>query len=221
MPFDQEVRKTIFKSGLGYFNVATSVLVINCGSSSIKYALVSDRREDRIYGLAENLGAADARIKGITVGGEPLELSIPYADHAKALETLLARLANYKPQAIGHRVVHGGSLTKAELLTPEIIERIRAATPLAPLHNPAHLIGIEATMRLFPELPQVAVFDTAFHQTMPAHAYRYAIPKFYIQTITFAAMASTAQAMLMYLTEAVNWLVISKRRLVNSTLGQW
>ncbi|OUC65655.1 acetate/propionate family kinase, partial [Acinetobacter seifertii] len=158
--------------------MATSVLVINCGSSSIKYALVSDRREDRIYGLAENLGAADARIKGITVGGEALELSIPYADHAKALETLLARLANYKPQAIGHRVVHGGSLTKAELLTPEIIERIRAATPLAPLHNPAHLIGIEATMRLFPELPQVAVFDTAFHQTMPAHAYRYAIPKF-------------------------------------------
>ncbi|EXE76089.1 acetate/propionate family kinase [Acinetobacter sp. 1566109] len=158
--------------------MATSVLVINCGSSSIKYALVSERREDRIYGLAENLGAADARIKGITVGGEPLELSIPYADHVKALETLLARLANYKPQAIGHRVVHGGSLTKAELLTPEIIERIRAATPLAPLHNPAHLIGIEATMRLFPELPQVAVFDTAFHQTMPAHAYRYAIPKF-------------------------------------------
>lgn len=90
MPFDQEVRKTIFISGLGYFNVATSVLVINCGSSSIKYALVSERREDRIYGLAENLGAADARIKGITVGGEPLELSIPYADHAKALETLLA-----------------------------------------------------------------------------------------------------------------------------------
>ncbi|WP_335974758.1 acetate kinase [Acinetobacter calcoaceticus] len=158
--------------------MATSVLVINCGSSSIKYALVSERREDRIYGLAENLGAADARIKGVTVGGEPLELAIPYADHAKALETLLARLANYKPQAIGHRVVHGGSLTKAELLTPEIIERIRAATPLAPLHNPAHLIGIDATVRLFPELPQVAVFDTAFHQTMPAHAYRYAIPKF-------------------------------------------
>ena len=158
--------------------MATSVLVINCGSSSIKYALVSERREDRIYGLAENLGAADARIKGVTVGGEPLELSIPYADHSKALETLLARLANYKPQAIGHRVVHGGRLTKAELLTPEIIERIRAATPLAPLHNPAHLIGIDATVRLFPELPQVAVFDTAFHQTMPPHAYRYAIPKF-------------------------------------------
>jgi len=158
--------------------VSTSVLVINCGSSSIKYALVSERREDRIFGLAENLGSAEARIKGITAGGQPLELSIPHADHEKALETILERLSHYNPQAIGHRVVHGGTLTKAELLTEEIVERIRAATPLAPLHNPAHLVGIDATMRLFPELPQVAVFDTAFHQTMPAHAYRYAVPKF-------------------------------------------
>ena len=158
--------------------MSTSVLVINCGSSSIKYALVSERREDRIFGLAENLGSADARIKGITAGGQPLELSIPHADHEKALETILERLSHYNPQAIGHRVVHGGTLTKAELLTEEIVERIRAATPLAPLHNPAHLVGIDATMRLFPELPQVAVFDTAFHHTMPAHAYRYAVPKF-------------------------------------------
>ena len=158
--------------------MSTSVLVINCGSSSIKYALVSERREDRIFGLAENLGSAEARIKGVTVGGAPLELSIPHADHEKALETILERLSHYNPQAIGHRVVHGGTLTKAELLTPEIIDRIREATPLAPLHNPAHLVGIDATMRLFPELPQVAVFDTAFHQTMPAHAYRYAVPKF-------------------------------------------
>ena len=158
--------------------MSTSVLVINCGSSSIKYALVSERREDRIFGLAENLGSADARIKGITAGGQPLELSIPHADHEKALETILERLSHYNPQAIGHRVVHGGTLTKAELLTEEIVERIRAATPLAQLHNPAHLVGIDATMRLFPELPQVAVFDTAFHQTMPAHAYRYAVPKF-------------------------------------------
>ncbi|WP_111893293.1 acetate/propionate family kinase [Acinetobacter sp. MB5] len=158
--------------------MSTSVLVINCGSSSIKYALVSERREDRIYGLAENLGSENARIKGITVGGQPLELAIPNANHEQALETLLERLSHYNPQAIGHRVVHGGTLTKAHLLTPEIIQRIREATPLAPLHNPAHLVGIEATMRLFPELPQVAVFDTAFHQTMPEHAYRYAVPKF-------------------------------------------
>jgi len=118
--------------------VSTSVLVINCGSSSIKYALVSERREARIFGLAENLGSAEARIKGITTGGAELELAIPFADHEKALETILERLSHYNPQAIGHRVVHGGTLTKAELLTPEIIERIREATLLAPMWHLIH-----------------------------------------------------------------------------------
>lgn len=158
--------------------MSKSVLVINCGSSSIKFALLLEEQNFRIHGLAENLGTENARIKGVTVGNEPVDIHIPFADHKKALEVGLERLANYKPDAIGHRVVHGGSLTKAELITDEIIEKIREATPLAPLHNPAHLIGIEATKRLFPNLPQVAVFDTAFHQTMPAHAYRYALPKF-------------------------------------------
>lgn len=158
--------------------MSKSVLVINCGSSSIKFALLLEEKNFRIHGLAENLGTENARIKGVTVGNEPVDIHIPFADHKKALEVGLERLANYKPDAIGHRVVHGGSLTKAELITDEIIEKIREATPLAPLHNPAHLIGIEATKRLFPDLPQVAVFDTAFHQTMPVHAYRYALPKF-------------------------------------------
>ncbi|WP_284880573.1 acetate/propionate family kinase [Acinetobacter variabilis] len=158
--------------------MSKSVLVINCGSSSIKFALLLEEQNFRIHGLAENLGTENARIKGVTVGNEPVDIHIPFADHKKALEVGLERLANYKPDAIGHRVVHGGSLTKAELITDEIIEKIREATPLAPLHNPAHLIGIEATKRLFPDLPQVAVFDTAFHQTMPAYAYRYALPKF-------------------------------------------
>lgn len=155
-----------------------SVLVINCGSSSIKFALLLEDQEFRIHGLAENLGTPEARIKGVTVGNEPVDIRIPNADHKEALEVGLERLANYKPYAIGHRIVHGGTLTKAELLTDDIIEKIRAATPLAPLHNPAHLVGIEATKRLFPDLPQVAVFDTAFHQTMPEHAFRYALPKF-------------------------------------------
>ena len=155
-----------------------SVLVINCGSSSIKFALLLEDQEFRIHGLAENLGTPEARIKGVTVGNEPVDIRIPNADHKEALEVGLERLANYKPDAIGHRIVHGGTLTKAELLTEDIIEKIRAATPLAPLHNPAHLVGIEATKRLFPDLPQVAVFDTAFHQTMPEHAFRYALPKF-------------------------------------------
>ena len=158
--------------------MSKSVLVINCGSSSIKFALLLEEKNFRIHGLAENLGTENARIKGVTVGNEPVDIHIPFAKKKKALEVGLERLANYKPDAIGHRVVHGGSLTKAELITDEIIEKIREATPLAPLHNPAHLIGIEATKRLFPDLPQVAVFDTAFHQTMPAHAYRYALPKF-------------------------------------------
>ena len=155
-----------------------SVLVINCGSSSIKFALLLEDQNFRIHGLAENLGTPEARIKGVTVGNEPVDIRIPNADHKEALEVGLSRLATHKPDAIGHRVVHGGTLTKAELITDDIIEKIRAATPLAPLHNPAHLVGIEATQRLFPDLPQVAVFDTAFHQTMPAHAYRYAVPKF-------------------------------------------
>ena len=155
-----------------------SVLVINCGSSSIKFALLLEDQEFRIHGLAENLGTPEARIKGVTVGNEPVDIRIPNADHKEALEVGLERLANYKPDAIGHRIVHGGTLTKAELLTDDIIEKIRQATPLAPLHNPAHLVGIEATQRLFPDLPQVAVFDTAFHQTMPEHAFRYALPKF-------------------------------------------
>ena len=155
-----------------------SVLVINCGSSSIKFALLLEDQDFRIHGLAENLGTPEARIKGVTVGNEPVDIRIPNADHTEALEVGLSRLANYKPDAIGHRIVHGGTLTKAELITDNIIDTIREATPLAPLHNPAHLVGIEATRRLFPDLPQVAVFDTAFHQTMPAHAYRYALPKF-------------------------------------------
>lgn len=155
-----------------------SVLVINCGSSSIKFALLLEDQDFRIHGLAENLGTPEARIKGVTVGNEPVDIRIPNADHREALEVGLARLATHKPDAIGHRIVHGGTLTQAELITDGIIETIREATPLAPLHNPAHLVGIEATKRLFPDLPQVAVFDTAFHQTMPAHAYRYAVPKF-------------------------------------------
>lgn len=155
-----------------------SVLIINCGSSSIKFALLLKEQNFRIHGLAENLGTPEARIKGVTVGNEPVDIRIPNADHKEALEVGLSRLATHKPDAIGHRIVHGGSITQAELITDDIIEKIREATPLAPLHNPAHLVGIEATKRLFPELPQVAVFDTAFHQTMPAHAYRYALPKF-------------------------------------------
>lgn len=157
--------------------MSTSVLVINCGSSSLKYALVEEGKAERIQGLAENLGSENARIKGVNAKGESFEQNIPNCCHETALETILNSLAEHKPKAVGHRVVHGGTISKSELITDEILQRIQDAVPLAPLHNPAHIIGIRAISRLFPELPQVAVFDTAFHQTMPAHAYRYAIPK--------------------------------------------
>lgn len=158
--------------------MSASILVINCGSSSIKYALIADALHPRIHGLAENLGSSDARIKGITVDGQPLLLEIPFADHAQALQTLLTRIANYIPQAIGHRVVHGGEkITQAEKITPELIKTIEDVSALAPLHNPVNLIGIHATLKLFPHLPQVAVFDTAFHQSMPSHAFQYALPQ--------------------------------------------
>lgn len=158
--------------------MSASILVINCGSSSIKYALIADALHPRIYGLAENLGSSNARIKGVTVDGQPLLLEIPFADHAQALQTLLTRIANYIPQAIGHRVVHGGEkITQAEKITPELIKTIEDVSALAPLHNPVNLIGIHATLKLFPHLPQVAVFDTAFHQTMPSHAFQYALPQ--------------------------------------------
>lgn len=155
----------------------SNILVINCGSSSIKFALLLEDQDFRIHGLAENLGSENARIKGVTVGNEEVDISIPFADHKKALEVGLERLAKFKPDAIGHRVVHGGSMTKARLINHDVIEHIKATSPLAPLHNPAHIIGIEATLNLFPDLPQVAVFDTAFHQSMPEKAYRYAVPK--------------------------------------------
>ena len=158
--------------------MSASILVINCGSSSIKYALIADALHPRIHGLAENLGSSDARIKGITVDGQPLLLEIPFADHAQALQTLLTRIANYTPHAIGHRVVHGGEkITQAEKITPELVKTIEDVSALAPLHNPVNLIGIHATLKLFPHLPQVAVFDTAFHQTMPSHAFQYALPQ--------------------------------------------
>lgn len=155
-----------------------SVLVINCGSSSLKYALVAEQQGQRIQGLAENLGSENARIKGVDANGAEFEQKIPNADHQKALETILKSLEGQKPTAVGHRIVHGGTISESVLLTEEALQRIQDAIPLAPLHNPANLIGVKATQKLFPDLPQVGVFDTAFHQSMPAHAYRYAVPKF-------------------------------------------
>ncbi|WP_447555570.1 acetate/propionate family kinase [Vreelandella sp. EE22] len=155
------------------------VLVINCGSSSIKYALIdSDPDAPRLAGLAERLGSAEARLKGKTSAGESFTQALAGADHAKALNAILDRLEGRLPAAVGHRIVHGGEqFTQAALITEDVIAAIETTAALAPLHNPANLAGITATQSVFADLPQVAVFDTAFHQTLPPKAYRYALPE--------------------------------------------
>ncbi|MDR5867501.1 acetate/propionate family kinase [Halomonas koreensis] len=156
------------------------ILVINCGSSSIKFALVTADAPaaPRLAGQAERLGGVDARLTGTDARGAAIAEALPGADHEAALTAILSRLEDLRPTAVGHRVVHGGErFTAATRLDAEVLRALEALGELAPLHNPANLAGIRATRRLFPELPQVAVFDTAFHQTLPPKAYRYALPE--------------------------------------------
>lgn len=154
------------------------ILVLNCGSSSIKYALLSDDSDERVQGLAENLGLDTARIKHTDITGEKVEISLAGANHQWALQKILGLLSEYQPIAVGHRVVHGGrEFSQAAKVNDHVLAEVKRLKVLAPLHNPAHALGIEAVKKIYPDLPQVVVFDTAFHQTMPAKAFRYAIPK--------------------------------------------
>lgn len=153
------------------------VLVINGGSSSIKLAL---RREDTPGALFEAIAERLNTSQACYSTSDGLSGDLPNATHLDSLNALLPLVQRHLDQplsAIGHRVVHGGErFTSAQLLNDEIIAGIEANAPLAPLHNPANLTGIRAAMQLLPETPQVAVFDTAFHQSMPPHAFRYALP---------------------------------------------
>ena len=153
-------------------------LVLNCGSSSIKYALISDDNATRITGLAENLGLDTARIKHTTLNGEKLEISIPGGNHKFALQKILELLEQYHFIAVGHRVVHGGrEYSEAVRVDDHVLSEVKRLKVLAPLHNPAHALGIETVQTIYPDIPQVVVFDTAFHQTMPPVAFRYPLPK--------------------------------------------
>lgn len=153
-------------------------LVLNCGSSSIKYALISEDESTRITGLAENLGLDTARIKHTAINGEKLEISIPGGRHKLALQKILELLAQYDFIAVGHRGVHGGrEYSEAVRVDEHVLAEVKRLKILAPLHNPANALGIEAVQAIYPDIPQVVVFDTAFHQTMPPVAYRYPIPK--------------------------------------------
>jgi acetate kinase len=161
---------------------ARNILVINCGSSSIKFALINEHHsETRLSGLAERLGSPDALISW-RLDDQKQTLALPGADHRAALAQILPLVegaTNGQLHGIGHRVVHGGEQFPSSCRLDQAgLEGIRALSPLAPLHNPGSALGIETTLRLFPNLPQVAVFDTAFHQSLPAHAYRYALPEY-------------------------------------------
>ncbi len=168
-----------------------NVLVINCGSSSLKYQLIDSESEKVLAkGLCERIGI-DGRLVYQKAGldKETTEAAMP--THKQAIQMVLDALVNEKTgaigslseiDAVGHRVVHGGEKFAAStLLTPEVLKAIEECNDLAPLHNPANLIGINACRELMPNVPMVGVFDTAFHQTMPKKAYLYGLPYEYYE----------------------------------------
>ena len=163
------------------------ILVLNCGSSSVKYKLIdSDTKEVLAEGGVEKIGLPDSFLKFKKPDGtkETIEVSMPTAKEAvKNVLYLLTDphkgvIKSYDEiDAVGHRVVHGmEEFNKSVLITPEVIEKVKECYAVAPLHNPANVTGIEAITALMPDKPQVAVFDTAFHQTMPQKAFMYALP---------------------------------------------
>jgi acetate kinase len=160
------------------------VLVLNTGSSSVKFQLFDmDDRAVLLSGQLERIGEEASRLTWTAKGGDPASTDERVADHREALarifEVLTARGGVADQLAgIGHRVVHGGERFSAPaLIDDQVVEAIREQVPLAPLHNPANLLGIETALATFPDTPQVAVFDTAFHRTMPPRAHRYALPR--------------------------------------------
>lgn len=163
-------------------NLAKLILVLNCGSSSLKSAVLhSETGEVLLSALAEKIGSSEATLT-VKHAGNKTTLPLTDASHTGAVAALMQQLQQYglaqNVVAVGHRVVHGGERFKAScLIDDEVLAGIEACIPLAPLHNPANLAGIRAAQAIFTDLPQVAVFDTAFHQSMPEHAYVYAVPR--------------------------------------------
>ncbi|MWQ16262.1 acetate kinase [Glaesserella parasuis] len=164
--------------------MSKNILILNCGSSSLKFAILDPvSGDEKLSGLAENFNLVDARIKWKLNGEKGAADLGAGAAHSEALNYIVKNILSAELKdsigAIGHRIVHGGEkYTSSIVITDEVVAGIKEAAAFAPLHNPAHLIGIEEAFKAFPELKEknVAVFDTAFHQTMPEHAYLYALP---------------------------------------------
>ena len=171
------------------------ILVLNCGSSSLKYQLL-DMKGDEVFdlmakGLVERIGMDAGCIKHQTAGKEKYVKEMPIPDHTVGIKVVLDALLDSEHgvlstlediEAVGHRVVHGGEeFFCSKLIDESVIAEIGKCSDLAPLHNPANLLGIKAVSEVLPTVPQVAVFDTAFHQTMPSYAYMYALPYEYYE----------------------------------------
>ena len=163
------------------------ILVLNCGSSSIKYKLFDmDRKEVIAQGGIEKIGLKDSFLKFTLPSGEKKVLEKDIPEHTVGVEFILNTLTSPEYgaiksldeiNAVGHRMVHGGEkFSESVRLTPEVLAAFTACNDLAPLHNPANLKGVNAISAILPNVPQIGVFDTAFHQTMPKHAYLYAVP---------------------------------------------
>ena len=169
-----------------------NILVINCGSSSLKFQLINSDTEAVIgKGLCERIGIDGSVISFTPAGKDKIVNETPMKDHTDAISLVIKALTDPETGvvksldeigAVGHRIVHGGEkFNKATLITDEVIKAIEECNDLAPLHNPANLIGVDACKKLMPNTPMVAVFDTAFHQTMPEKAYMYGLPYSYYE----------------------------------------
>ena len=168
------------------------VLVINCGSSSLKFQLIDSESESCLAkGICERIGIEGSMITYAPENGEKEKTVTPMPDHTEAIRLVLEALTNPgtgvvdkldEIGAVGHRVVHGGEkFAQSVVINDEVLAAVEECNDLAPLHNPANLIGINACRKLMPQTPMVAVFDTAFHQTMPEEAYMYGLPYEYYQ----------------------------------------
>ena len=169
------------------------ILVLNCGSSSVKYKLIDTTNDNTLAeGGVEKIGLEDGFLKFKRQDGSKDIIELGLTDHNGAISAILKNLTDEKEgciksydeiDAVGHRVVHGGEkFNKSVLINDDVIAKVKECYGIAPLHNPANMIGIEAITALMPNVPQVGVFDTAFHQTMPAKSYMYALPyKYYAE----------------------------------------